>query len=45
MPRRASCRRSSSRLQPNDGETVSREALLGSAYESDYQELFDLLAK
>jgi hypothetical protein len=27
------------------GETVSREALLGSAYDSDYQELFDLLAK
>jgi hypothetical protein len=25
------------------GETVSRDALLGSAYESDYQELFDLL--
>jgi hypothetical protein len=25
------------------GETVSREALLGSSYESDYQDLFDML--
>lgn len=27
------------------GETVSREALLGASYESDYQELFDMLTK
>jgi hypothetical protein len=26
------------------GETASREALLGSSYESDYQELFDMLS-
>lgn len=27
------------------GETVSREALLGASYESDYQDLFDMLTK
>lgn len=27
------------------GETVSREALLGSSYESDYQDLFDMLTR
>lgn len=42
---RSQVQRALNRFIRRYGETVSREALLGSTYESDYQELFDLLTK
>jgi hypothetical protein len=40
---RATLLRSLNRFIRKYGETVSRESLLGSSYESDYQDLFDML--
>lgn len=42
---RAQVQRALNRFLRRYGETVSREALLGSAYDADYQELYDLLAR
>ena len=41
---RAQLQRALNRFIRRYGESVSREALLGSSYESDHQDLFDLLA-
>ena len=41
---RVQLQRSLNRFVRRYGETVSREALLGASYESDYQDLFDLLS-
>jgi hypothetical protein len=41
---RVQLQRSLNRFIRRYGETVSREALLGTSYESDYQDLFDLLS-
>ena len=41
---RVQLQRSLNRFIRRYGETVSREALLGASYESDYQDLFDLLS-
>jgi hypothetical protein len=41
---RVQLQRSLNRFIRRYGETVSREALLGTGYESDYQDLFDLLS-
>jgi hypothetical protein len=40
---RVQLQRSLNRFIRRYGETVSRDALLGASYESDYQELFDML--
>ena len=41
---RVQLQRSLNRFIRRYGETVSRDALLGASYESDYQDLFDLLS-
>jgi hypothetical protein len=41
---RVQLQRALNRFMRRYGETVSREALLGSSYESDYQDVFDMLS-
>lgn len=42
---RVQLQRALNRFLRRYGETVSREALLGTAYDADYQEMYDLLSK